>query len=200
MAHKSKVSPVLFVITTLCFLFPFVTVSCNGQKVVTFSGVELATGTTVEQPQVFGPPQKRHQGAQPLATVAALCALAGVGLCFLGLRLAIAPAISGALGALSLLFLQFKLNGDLTKEARSDMFRLDWEAGYILALVFFVVAAAWNFYVFFQGRKSPALASSPPPPLASAAATGAGTSFCPHCGQALNAGARFCGGCGKAVG
>src|SRR6476620_9314495 len=86
MAHKSKVSPVLFVITTLCFLFPFVTVSCNGQKVVTFSGVELATGTTVEQPQVFGPPQKRHQGAQPLATVAALCALAGVGLSFLGLR------------------------------------------------------------------------------------------------------------------
>ena len=55
MAHKSKVSPALFVITTLCFLFPFVTVSCNGQKVATFSGVELATGTTVEQPQVFGP-------------------------------------------------------------------------------------------------------------------------------------------------
>lgn len=37
MAYKSKVSPALFIVTTLCFLFPFVTVSCNGQKVATFS-------------------------------------------------------------------------------------------------------------------------------------------------------------------
>lgn len=197
MAHKSKVSPALFIVTTLCFLFPFVTVSCNGQKVATFSGVQLATGTTVEQPQVFGPPQKKSVGAEPLATVAGLCALAGLVLSFLGIRLAIAPAISGSVGALLLLLLQSKLNSDMTKQAQG-MFRLDWEAGYVLSLVFFIAAAAWSFYLFFQGRKLPVAASSPP--LASAAAVSAGAAFCPHCGQSVSAGARFCGGCGKAVG
>ncbi|MFI5105447.1 MAG: hypothetical protein ACHP79_11020, partial [Terriglobales bacterium] len=106
MAYKSKVSPALFIVTTLCFLLPFVTVSCNGTKVASFSGVELATGTTVEQPQMFGPAQKKSVGAEPLATMAALCALAGVGLSFLGIRLAIVPAIGGAVGALFLLLLQ----------------------------------------------------------------------------------------------
>jgi zinc ribbon protein len=203
MAYKSKVSPAIFVIATLCFLLPFVTVSCNGQKVASLSGMELATGTTVEQPQVLGPAQKKNVGGEPLAAVAGICAIAGIGLSFLGARLAIAPAISGAAGALMLLLLQSKLSSDITKEAQG-MFRLDFEAGYVLALLFFVAGAAWNFYLFFQGRKMAAPASSPPGAYAAGATTaGSGTasaSFCPHCGQALNAGARFCGGCGKAVG
>jgi len=204
MALKSKVSPAIFVVATLCFLLPFVTVSCNnGQKVASFTGVELATGTTVDQPQVFGSAQKKHVDAEPLASVALLCAIAGIGLSFLGGRLAIAPAASGILGALLLLLLQSKLNSDLSKEAQG-MFRLDFEAGYVLALLFLIAGAAWNFYLFFQGRKPATVPAAPPGMRANATAAPGpgttGTSFCTHCGQALNAGGRFCGGCGKAVG
>lgn len=202
MAHKSKVSPAIFIVATLSFLLPFVTVSCNGQKVTSLTGVELATGTTVEEPQVFGPAQKKHVGGEPLALVAGLCAIAGLGLSFLGSRLAIAPAVSGALGALFLLLLQSKLNSDVTKEAQG-VFRLDYEAGYLLTLLFFIAGAAWNLYQFFQSRKLTAPAVSPHVRAAAAVAPGPGTSgasFCTNCGQALSAGARFCGGCGNVVG
>ena len=202
MAIKSKVSPVIFILATLCFLLPFVTVSCNGQKVASLTGVELATGTTVEQPQVFGPAQKKRVGAEPVATLAALCAIAGIGLSFLGSRLAIAPAVSGAAGALFLLLLQSKLNSDMSKEVQGA-FRLEWEVGFVLVLLFFIAGAAWNFYQFFQGRKlAGAPAVSPPAMRANAAAApGPGAaSFCTGCGKAVTAGAKFCGGCGKAVG
>src|SRR5262249_46496961 len=156
-------------------------VSCNSQKVTSLTGVQLAIGTTVEQPQVFGPAQKKQVGAEPLATAALLCALAGIGLSFLGSRLAIAPACSGAVGPLLLLILQAKLNSDISKNAES-VFRLEYEAGYVLAVVFFVAGAAWNFYQFFQGKKlAPAVS---PPGMANAAAAGA--SFCPNCGRALS--------------
>jgi hypothetical protein len=204
MAHKSKVSPVIFILATVCFLLPFVTVSCNGQKVASLTGVELATGTTVEQPQVFGPAQKKRVGAEPLATLAALCALAGIGLSFLGSRLAIAPAVSGTAGALFLLLLQSKLNSDMSKEVQGA-FRLDWEVGFVLVLLFFIAGAAWNFYQFFESRKlaaAPAVSSQAMRANATAAPDPGTTasSFCTGCGKAIAAGARFCGGCGKAVG
>jgi hypothetical protein len=204
MAHKSKVSPVIFVLATLCFLLPFVTVSCNGQKVASLTGVELATGTTVDQPQVFGPAQKKRVGAEPLATLAALCAIAGIGLSFLGSRLALAPAVSGAAGALFLLLLQSKLNSDMSKEAQGA-FRLDFEVGFVLVLLFFAAGAAWNFYQFFQSKKLAAAPAVSPPAMRAnvAAASGPGTTaafFCTYCGQAVTAGTRFCGGCGKVVG
>jgi hypothetical protein len=204
MAHKSKASPVIFILATLCFLLPFVTVSCNGQKVASLTGVELATGTTVEQPQVFGPAQKKRVGAEPLATLAALCAIAGIGLSFLGSRLAIAPAVSGAAGALFLLLLQSKLNSDMSKEVQGA-FRLEWEVGFVLVLLFFIAGAAWNFYQFFQSKKLETTAAISLPPISAHAATapGPGTtaaSFCTNCGKALSAGGRFCGGCGKTVG
>ena len=199
---KSKVSPGLFIVTILCFLLPFITVSCNGQKVATFSGIQLATGTTLEEPQVFGRPQQKHVDPEPVASMALICAVAGLVLSFLGARAALAPAISGAVGALLLVVLQSKLESDLTRQAQG-MFRLEYESGFVLALIFFLVAAAWNAWLFFAGRRSPAMAVSPP--LANAAATGAGgstaaaSSTCPHCGHPISGNARFCSDCGKTV-
>jgi zinc-ribbon domain len=204
---KSKVSPVLFLVTVLCFLLPFVTVSCNGQKIATFSGTDLAFGTTINQPQAqqpFGFPQPRRGSgervkAEPVATMAFLCAIAGIGLSFLAIRLALVPAITGALGTLLLFALQLKLNDDISKRAQGA-FQLDFQAGFILALLLFIAAAGWNGWLFFMSRR-PGMAASQP--LANAAAAGSGgttsAAFCPNCGQPLSSNAKFCGGCGKAV-
>jgi hypothetical protein len=199
---KSKVSPVLFVVTVLCFLLPFVTVSCNGQKIVSLSGTELAFGTSIEQPQMFGgPTSKQHVDAEPVATIAFLCAIAGIALGFLLPRVPLASAITGAVGTLLLLILMGKLSGDLGKQAQG-VFQLDYEAGFILSLLLFIAAAGWNGWLFFLSRK-PGMAASPP--LVQSAAAGVGSPApaagirCPHCGNALAANARFCGGCGKPV-
>ena|SRR5438270_5442484 len=165
---KSKVSPGLFVVTILCFLLPFITVSCNGQKVATFSGMQLATGTTLEEPQMFGRPQRKHVDPEPMASLALICAAAGLALSFLGARAALAPAISGAVGALLLVVLQSKLESDITRQAQG-MFRLEYESGFVLTLIFFLVAAAWNAWLFFAGRRL----STPAPQAPNSLAQGA---------------------------
>jgi hypothetical protein len=69
MTPKKKISPILFGVTLVCFLFPFVTVSCGGQKMASFSGAQLATGTSVDEPQMFGPSQKKKVDPEPLAAL-----------------------------------------------------------------------------------------------------------------------------------
>jgi hypothetical protein len=193
---KSKVSPVLFIVTVLCFLLPFVTVSCNGTKVATLSGTDLAFGTTIEQPQIYGPSVKKRTDAEPVATIAFLIAIAGIAVGFLAARVPLASAITGGLGVLFLLILMGKLSSDVGKQAQG-VFQLDYGVGFIMALILFLAAAGWNGWLFFMSRSAPQLANA-------AAAGGGGPAtaagpFCPHCGQAVGGGAKFCGGCGKAV-
>jgi len=198
---KSKVSPVLFVVTVLCFLLPFITVSCNGEKIASLSGTDLAFGSSLEQPSPFGgATAKRHIDAEPVATIAFLCAIAGIAVGFLLARMPLASAIVGALGTLFLLILMGKVSGDAGKQAQG-LLEIDYGAGFILSLLLFIAATAWNGWLFFTGRK-PGMAASPP--LAQYAAAGGATGApsgvnCPHCGNALPANAKFCGGCGKAV-
>jgi hypothetical protein len=200
---KSKVSPVLFIVTVLCFLLPFVTVSCNGQKIATLSGTELAFGTTIEQPQIYGPSVKKRTDAEPVATIAFLIAIAGIAVGFLAARVPLASAITGGLGALFLLVLMGKLDSDVGKQAQGVL-QIEYGAGLIMALLLFIAAAGWNGWLFFISRGAPAGAAAPPLPNAAAASAGgparAAGPFCPHCGQPVGGGAKFCGGCGNAVG
>lgn len=209
MKSKSKVSPAIFIATILCFLFPFVSVSCGGQKVASFSGLQLATGTTVEQPQMFGPPQKQKVDPDPTAAVAALCATLGVVLSLLGSRIAIAPAIAGAAGALSLLVMKSRMDNQVVNQGHG-MLQVNYEAGYSLALILFVAGAVWNGYLFSRrtqvsgadpsirqlGSDRPATSevmTHPTPP------TGHAPVACPSCGEPWSAGAKFCSNCGKAA-
>lgn len=110
MASRSSVSPAIFVASILSFALPFISVSCNGQKVASFAGVELAAGTTVNQPQTFGPPRKQTVNPEPTATIAAFLAVLGIGLSFIGPKGAIATGVTGALGAISLLFMKSQVD------------------------------------------------------------------------------------------
>jgi len=199
---KSKVSPVLFLVTVLCFLLPFITVSGNGKQIASLSGTELAFGSSVEQPQVFGGgTAKRHIDAEPVATIAFLCAIAGIAVGFLVARVPLVSAIVGAVGTLFLLFLMGKVSGDAGKQAQG-LLEINYGAGFILSLLLFIAATAWNGWLFFTSRKPGTAASLP---LVQSAAAGGGTAgtalgaYCPHCGNALPANAKFCGGCGKGI-
>src|SRR6266852_3589386 len=119
MGQKSKVSPIIFIASILCFLFPFIAVSCGGQRFASFSGIQLATGTTVDQPQMFGPSQKKKVAPDPFAAVAGLCAIVALGLSFVGsARTSIAPAISGATGAISLLLMKSRMDSEIVKQGQ----------------------------------------------------------------------------------
>lgn len=205
MTWKSKVSPVIFLASILAFVLPFVTVSCGGQKVASLSGVQLATGTTVQQPQVFGPPQKQRVEPDPAAALAALCAILGLVLSFLSIKNAIAPAIAGAMGALSLLFMKVRLDDQVVKQGHG-MLQVSYEGGFVLTLMLLIAGAAWNAYLLSQRRPAPPatqfatekeidIGRNPEVQSQSTA-----PAYCPHCGQPWTSGAKFCMQCGKPAG
>ena len=140
------VSPAGFLFVLFCFVLPFVTLSCPAGQ-FTFTGVQLATGTTIEEPQMFGQAKQRKIDGEPLALFALLVALIGGGLAFLaGRTTRLAAAGLGGLGAILLLMLKSKIASDAVKEG-GGMFQVSFGAGYWLALVGFIAAAGLNLYV-----------------------------------------------------
>lgn len=159
------VSPALFGFVLLCFLLPFVTVSCPGAS-HSFSGLNLATGTTIEEPSLFGQaPTKKRLPSEPLALFAALVAIGGL---LFALKRPAGPAIVvtilGVLGAVLLLVLKFKLDRDVVRQGQG-MLTLNYGLGYGLAILGFLAAATSRFVLPHLASRSPAspLPAQPPP-------------------------------------
>ena len=163
MRLSSRVSPAIFLLSVLCFFFPFVTVSCGGHKIASATGVQLATGTTLELPQAFGPSREQKVGQEPLSAVAALCAVIGLGVSFAGARAAIVPAISGVVGTLSLLIMKSRLDNVIAKRGQGVL-QVNYEIGFFLALLLMIAGALWNGYLFSQSAKATAASPSGGPP------------------------------------
>jgi hypothetical protein len=148
--RKAIASALLFVGSTLCFFLPFATVSCGGIQVFSLTGQQLATGTTITQPQAFGPAQKQKSEADPFAAIAGLCGIAGIALSLLGRKLAVGAAASGGLGALSLLVLRSRLEDQIQKQSQG-VAQVSFESGYKLALLLLIAGTAWNIYLIAKG-------------------------------------------------
>jgi len=187
--RKTIASMLLFAGCTLCFFLPFATVSCGGIKVFSLTGQQLATGTTISQPQAFGPAQTQKVASDPFAAIAGFCGIAGVALSLIGRKMAAGTAASGVLGAVSLIVLHSRLEDQIQKQSQG-VAQVSFESGYTLALLFLIAGTAWNIYLFLQGRRSvtgaassPSVDSSSPP--------------CAFCGRPIREGVRFCESCGK---
>jgi len=163
MRPSSKVSPAIFILSILCFFFPFVTISCGGHKIASATGVQLAIGTTIEVPQAFGPSREQKVAQEPLAAVAGLCAVIGFGVSFAGGRAAIVPTISGVLGALSLLIMKSRIDGGIVKHGQGVL-QANYEMAFFLALLLMIAGAVWNGYLFSQRAKA-AVTGPPGGPL-----------------------------------
>lgn len=182
-----KLSPAAFVLALICFFLPFVTFSCQGQTVATLSGVQLATGTRIPQPQVFGPPKEHKVDAEPLATVAFLSVLLGVGLSFLrGRKWGIGSAALAVLGVILLAALKSKLDGDALRQG-GEIIQVSYGTGYYLCLAFLLAAAGTSIYSLMAG-KGIRMTS----PL-----SGGDTKFCTQCGTQNAASNLFCKQCGS---
>jgi hypothetical protein len=131
---------------------------------VTFSGLQLATGTTVSQPQLFGESTERKVAAEPLASAALLCAVAGLLASFAGGRASrMAAGVLGGIGALLLLLLKSKVSSHTLQEG-GGMLQVSYDPGYWLAFLSFCLASALIVLVL---RSSPEeeLATGAAPPL-----------------------------------
>ncbi len=185
-SNAKKLSPAIFILVLICFFLPFVTFSCQAQKVLGLSGVQLVTGTSVPQPQMFGPPKSEQMNAEPFAVLAFLCGILGLGLSFLrGRTGAIAPAAMGGLGAILLLALKSKIEGDVLNKS-GGVIQVNYEVGFYMVLILFLAALALNIFVLLQGQGLPM----------SGLKTGGGSKFCTQCGSRNLSTDAFCKECG----
>lgn len=187
---NKKISPAIFGIALICFFLPWVNVSCQGQKVMTLSGIELVTGTTVSEPRMFGPPRTIKVPGETLAALALVAVIIGGILSLFKGQIGVkGPAVVGGLGTILLLLLKSKMDDDILKQSQGVL-QISYEMGFYLTLVLFISAVALNVYSIMQSRGLP---------LPQNARQGTASNFCSQCGAKVESGATFCSECGKAV-
>jgi hypothetical protein len=136
----------VFGLTLILFFLPFVTVSCPGAK-FTFSGVQLAVGTTVQEPQMFGPPKHRRIDGDPLALAALVCAVVGIAAAFLPAGPSrVLSALAGVGGTVLLLALKSKIDGEVSRQAMG-LFEVEYDIGYWGALLGYCAGFLSSFLV-----------------------------------------------------
>ena len=149
---KEKLGLVLsakFGLIVIVFLMPFINVSCRGMvnMNIPLSGMDLATGTTIEIKEPFsGKIEKQKVDAEPYAAIALGAAVLGLLVGFAKVKPArIVNAISGGAGAVFLLLLKSKIDKEIMKEG-GGMISVAYEAGFWIALILFVLAVAISIY------------------------------------------------------
>jgi hypothetical protein len=146
--RRSRSVALTFCAVMVTFLFTFANVSCQGQRVASLRGFQLAFGAQVARSDMWGNKREDKVHAEPLALLALVAAVAGSGLALIGPAVRRLTTFTGGAGALLLMVLINKLERDATLQSSGV---LDVSAGFGLlsAIGLFLVAAviAW-----FAGR------------------------------------------------
>jgi hypothetical protein len=156
MAHlRRKLSPSIFGLILICFFLPFATISCQQQQLLSLTGVQLVTGTTIEEPSFFQSEAKQQKiPGEPLAAFALVSTCVGLGTSFLKSRKnAIIPAVVGALGSVLLLSSKAKIDNEVLQQGRG-LVQVEYGIGFWLSFLLFLVASVLNAWIFLQSRNS----------------------------------------------
>lgn len=184
-----KISLAVFGIIILCFLLPFVDVSCQKEKVASFSGIQLVTGTTIEAPDtdMFGGSRRQKATPEPWAILAFLCGVSGF--IFSLMRKEVNNLLctyAGTIGVVTLVILNSKIKHDVLKEGRG-MFQVEFGIGYYLSIILFLVAVGINIYSLAQSKRASPVQSSKKERQ----------KFCAKCGAKNSQENEFCTACGN---
>lgn len=204
-----KLPPAGYLLALICFLLPFVEVSCNGQKVAALTGTQLLTGSQVAgNGGMFSPP-KQQMKPEKSVVLAFIAGLAGLIISVFNQRLT--TIIAGACGIVaggSLLALQQSILSGAPPQALG-LIQIQYDPGYYCSVLLFFITAALLFYLAFFRQAVPTIAPAAPyPPTYASPPSGqswpppqplpaARPRFCPSCGQSNDADARFCIKCGS---
>lgn len=162
--NLARVSPLALLAGAACFLLTFLDMSCSGQHLTSLSGVQLATGTTIEEPTGFGDVQKRQLRPEPLALLALGALVLGGGLCLVKRREGLLVAsLLGAAALIVLVVLKSRIDAEVLRQGQG-LLRVTWGLGYFSAAALAVVGAsaagaAWHATrppVVGAGNPSPA--------------------------------------------
>jgi hypothetical protein len=159
-----QISASMFALILLCFFLPFITISCQGQDVMSMSGVQMATGVEYTKPYdsmggAFGsisaaPKTQKIAGSLPvgIAFTAAAAGLASIFLLKGRMQKHLVPGIASGIGAILLLSIKSGTDDTILKQG-GGMIQVSYGLGFYLALLLFVANAGMNGYLFNEERK-----------------------------------------------
>jgi hypothetical protein len=163
-------SRIIFGLIIICFFFPFMDISCSGQKFISLSGVQLMTGTTIKEPELLNDKMdidsqrlfkkynipipeneisKIHNiDPEPLSIVTFSFVIFGLLFSFYKKnKYAVFPTISSSASLITLLLLKNKIDNDVLREG-SGAFQITYAIGFWSILIFLIITISMNFYIF----------------------------------------------------
>jgi hypothetical protein len=158
--RQLRIAP--FILAVICFVLPFVEVSCQGQKVSSFTGIELAFGKQVEHQNPFsGQIQTKKLDGNANMLAALICIVAATALALISGALGkILPAIAAAAALIDLIAAKVNIDSQVAKESQGAAVDT-WGVGFFAACAFVSVGAIAAFLQLSQRSDT---TTEPPPP------------------------------------
>jgi hypothetical protein len=206
-----KFSPTIFGIAIMCFLLPWVNVSCQGNNVLTISGTQLMTGKVLKVPQTLDNwsnsntednntednTEDQKIPRNYLVILVFLSACAGFALSFIKdeRRATIAGAAASVIGIIFLILFKLKLDNDILKVSSNvgGVLQINYGTGVYLTFLLFLLAASINIYTIAQNKWISLKWIS----LLQSKDDVSGYKFCPRCGAKNESDNEFCKKCGN---
>lgn len=162
---KRKISSSLFIIILICFLLPFVTVSCSNTPVVQLSGLELLVGSTYETAGAFGSAEVQNIPPDFRIILAFFSAVIGL---IASLRMRKNKKVSfvasgfGLVGALLLLWFKSELDRELIRQSGGLAYiQVEYNLGFWGSFWLFASAAFYQLFPFFRSSRTAESADKP---------------------------------------
>ncbi len=160
--HLKKIGSTSLCFYLFCFFLPFLTISCPGEQ-KRFSGMQLAFGTSVAEPALFGEPKRREIPGDPLILLALALAIPGLLVAYNGKERQQFVVTGVAVVSLGLLLIaKTKISAEVLREG-DGILQTNFGEGYWLALLS-LVATGIVSHQRVQLSKSATHGDEPDPP------------------------------------
>ena len=161
-----KTSRLTFGAVLLCSLLPFVSVTCQGQRLATLTGIQLVSGTTIHEPTGFdaGSGKAHRMNPEPLV-------IAAYGFALIGLLISLTPgtgqsrpvaAIAG-LGSVCLLIARARIDSQASEAGFvTSGLTLEYELGFWIPLLLFCLTTILAARAVRGGARAAAFQTASP--------------------------------------
>ncbi len=148
--NARKFSLAIFVAILVCFLMPFLDLSCGEQKIVNLTGLELITGKTIADSSIYGV-ENNHTHPHLLVILASLCSIAGFVFVYVKGKSRLISSALSLLGFVFLLKFKILMDGNIAEKGDGMIFA-DWRYGFWLACVLFILASVICLVAYYREK------------------------------------------------
>lgn len=151
---NSKLSAAAYLGIAIVFLMPFLDMSCQGQKMVTLTGYEVAFGAELPVEAPFGGPKaKQKVDSTPIIMTAFFITLIAAAV---ALWNGIGGAVFAGVAGVCLILGQSQINRKIIIEGKG-LFTVDFQVGFYLSIILLLVGAGLGIASAKMKRSAPAV-------------------------------------------